>query len=224
MALDPIITGALISAGGALLGGAVGDARAPGVAKRVTAAEMRSKIITGREFGLHPLASIGAQTSGYSGSYLGDGIAEASRSVGQAVQERGREKKSAVLDAKRGELVDAQIAEARSRTLLNEANARSVGAVDPFKPRKENALVEVMLENGDIIFIPNPDLYEVSPTELATGRSLIEAARIAQKKVPEVPDFPANPQLGDLFRPEGRYEYQFTRSGWRQRRKRNGAK
>ena len=56
---------------------------------------------------------------------------------------------------------------------------------DPFEMRNENALINVLLENGEIIKMPNPDLYEVGPAELATGRAIIEGARQYQK--PEKP-------------------------------------
>lgn len=161
------------------IGGLIGQQMASGEAGKTAASEMRSKILTGREFGLHPLASIGASTSGYTGNYIGEGLAEAGRALGDQAARNRRDP----LEAKQGELLDAQIAESRSRTILNAAEAHSRGnVIDPYKMRTENALIRVKLENGDVIEMPNPDVYEVSPTELATARAIIEAARVYQSR------------------------------------------
>lgn len=223
--MDPIITAGLISAGSSLLGGVLGR----NAVKKTTSAEMRAKILTGKEFGLHPLASIGASSGGgYTGSYLGEGIAQAGAAAAQAVRDKADKKDP--LRIKEAELLDAQVEEARSRTRLNDLNAARSAGLDPFAPRKENALIQVKLENGEVVWVPNPDVYEIGPSELATGRTMLEGARVvgrvtANSPPPGTPEknFPKDPTLGQIYRPssEPRYEYQFTRQGWRQRKRRD---
>lgn len=180
--MDPFIGGALISAGGSLLGGLL-DRKA---SKNATGREMAQKIETGARYGLHPLASIGAQTSGYQPVY-----SQAFTSAGQAIQGGMSARADARADRRRERtqerLAEAQIAEAQSRTILNAANARRAlvgpGAPrDPYAMRQENALMSVRLENGDVVQVPNPDVYEISPTELATGRIVLEGGRALERQ------------------------------------------
>jgi len=135
--------------------------------------------------GIHPLAAMGA-ASGYqnpfggaspSGTAIGDGMA----ALGQ-LRQRKDQTKNRSLETK---LLNSQIAETQSRTILNQANAKRslVGPgspVDPYAPRQENALVKVKLEDGTIVWMPNPDVYEIGPTELATGRILLEGGRAVE--------------------------------------------
>lgn len=179
--MDPFIVGSLISGASSLLGGAL-DRKDQ---KHAAGREMEDKILMGRKYGLHPLASIGAQTSGYAPVMSG-----AFESAGNAIQtglaQRANARSASGLERKQEQLMDAQILEATSRTRLNEANAKRalVGTglpEDPFARRKENALVEVMLENGDVVLVPNPDVYEISPTELAAGRLMLEGGRVVSQ-------------------------------------------
>lgn len=147
--------------------------------------EMAQKIETGKRFGLHPLASIGAQTSGFQ-PVMSQAMTSAGQSIQQGMARAADRKGEAALQRKQEQLIDEQILEARSRTLLNTANARraAVGpgsAVDPYAPRKENALISVRLENGETVLVPNPDVYEISPTELATGRIVLEGGRQVER-------------------------------------------
>lgn len=171
--MDPFIVGSLISAGSSLLGGALD--------RKAQKGEMAHKINTGKAFGLHPLASIGAQTSGFQ-PVMNQALTSAGRSIQDGLMARETSASKAKADA----LLDAQIAEAQSRTILNKANAQRAlvgpGApLDPFAMRRENALIEVQLENGDKVLVPNPDVYEISPTELATGRMVLEGGRAVAK-------------------------------------------
>lgn len=75
--------------------------------------------------GVHPLALMGGGGAGYSGPISGSndqagGLAR----ISEALSEASDRKTNSKLDSKQSELIDAQIAEARSRTLLNSANAR----------------------------------------------------------------------------------------------------
>lgn len=178
--MDPILTSSLISAGGNILGGLLGKGKSPGQTVR---AQMRAAISTGAKYGLHPLASIGAASGGYStGNVLGDGLAAAADALAQGVAAKGEKAAADRAQIKAEEVADAQIAEARSRTLLNLQNAkRAAVTIDPYAPRRENALMRVMLENGETVLVPNPDVYEIGPGELTTGRVLLEGGRGIQR-------------------------------------------
>lgn len=220
--MDPFIAGSLITAGSSLLGGVL-DRKAQ---KSIEGIQMADKIRTGAKFGLHPLAAIGAQTSGYQPV-----MAQALTSAGQAIQtglaERSNSRAANQLQQKQERLIEEQILEARSRTALNLANAKRVvvgpgSPVDPYAMRTENALMAVRLENGDIVYVPNPDVYEISPTELAAGRGMLEGGRIVSK-IPQgeaPPVMPANPKLGQVYRPGNGMEYVYTKRGWRPRKER----
>lgn len=176
--MDPFVLGSLISSGSSFLGGLLDrkDQRAaPGN-------EMRQKIETGREYGLHPLVSIGAQTSGYQ-PVMSQAMSSAGQSIQTGLAERANAKAAASMAKKQEALIDEQILEARSRTMLNQANARRAlvgpGApADPFAMRKENAWIQVRLKDGTIVEIPNPDVHEISLTEALVGAGLLQGARI----------------------------------------------
>ncbi len=183
--------------------------------------------------GIHPLAALGS-AAGFQnpfagaapgGASMGGAIADAASQIGAGVAQAGKAKSNEAILA-------AQLAESRSRTILNQANAKRAligpgSTVDPFAPRQENALVEVELENGERILIPNPELYEISPSELATGRILIEGGRgisrvkKRQPKEDQTPEFqggfPRNPKIGDTVSINGRI-HTYTRQGWKLRR------
>ena len=161
--------------------------------------------------GIHPYAALGAG-AGYSNPYtsspVGSAIADGVGAVGDAIDGKIGEAKGKNLRAKQGELLDAQIAETRSRTVLNSANAKRAligprAATDPFGMRKENALIEVKLEDGTIVKIPNPDVYEIGPTELATGRGIIETSRGVKK----LKDTPESERRYQAFPTDGAFEY-----------------
>ena len=113
------------------------------------------------------------------------GNAIASGTVAQAANSVARQEQSRLgkMDQKQADLIDAQILEARSRTILNTANAKralvgpAAGPDDPFAMRQENALIKVRLEDGTIVQVPNPDVYEIGPSELLTGRAILESGR-----------------------------------------------
>lgn len=173
--MDPILGGALLSAGGRLLGGIFGQNNQAATQGDVTAREMRAKIETGKEFGLHPLAAIGAQTSGYAGNYLGDALGDAAGALGE-----GYAKARDPLSKKQGELIDAQVEEARSRTLLNKAEAASRirASMDPHGPgsgpqapgiQRTPLIQRVDSPDGKHGYGLNPDAFEIGLGELLTG-------------------------------------------------------
>lgn len=179
--MDPFIGGALISAGASLLGGFL-DSKEQRVAP---GREMQQKIDVGRANKLHPSVAIGAATTPYTPAF-GGALSEAGRAVQEGMSTKEAARLQRENQEKQNDLIDAQIMEATSRTLLNNANTRRTlmaqgSTVDPFAMRQENALIRVKLENGDIVTIPNPDVYEISPTELATGRIILEGGRALEK-------------------------------------------
>ena len=164
-----------------------------------------------KKAGIHPYAALGAG-AGYSNPYtsspVGSSIADGVGALGDAIDGKIGEAKGKDLKAKQGELLDAQIAETRSRTVLNSANAKRAligphASTDPFRMRKENALIEVKLEDGTVVKIPNPDVYEIGPTELATGRGIIETSR-GVKKLGETPK---DAQKYQAFPTDGAFDY-----------------
>lgn len=180
--MDPFIGAALVSAGASLLGGIFDRKDARESAGR----QMHQMIRTGAEYGLHPSTSIGANIPGYTPAF-GGALSEAGTAIQRGLSAREENRLQRENMKKQNQLIDAEILESTSRTILNNANARrtsmaSGSVVDPFAMRQENALIEVRMENGEIIRIPNPDVYEIGPTELATGRVLLEGARELQRQ------------------------------------------
>lgn len=177
--------------GSALLGGLFGSsAKKKELAYQREFAQhgIRWRVADAKAAGIHPLAALGSPGAQYQPSNATP-WADAARSIGEQLQQRTQGKTDKALAAKQGELLDAQVAEARSRTLLNETNAlramprpgvavrRPASQDDPYEMRQENALIKVRLENGEVITMPNPDVYEIGPAELVTGRGIIEGAR-----------------------------------------------
>lgn len=204
----------IFSAIGSVVGGLIGARSVSNQQKKAHQFEKR-RIQTlakdAKAAGIHPYAALGAGagysnpfTSSPAGSFIGDGVAAA----GQGIDEEFGKSASKSLASKQGELLDAQIAEARSRTVLNSANAKRTligpsAPTDPFAMRKENALIEVRLENGTIVKIPNPDVYEVGPTELVTGRTLLEGGR----GVKAAQDTPKSKQKYQAWPTDGAFDY-----------------
>lgn len=196
--MDPFIGGSLISAGGSLLGGILGKSKPPGLkyvqnaARASTRGGLSGAIQTARKHGIHALSALGS-AQGYSVPYggtdnsaLGAGIADAAATAGQAMASRGLRKKEE-------ELLDAQIAESRSRTLLNVENSRrplygpvpSISGItgglrgsDPGSTSGRGLRVEPtphlgarqVVALGDVEATgPNPEAFEVGLSELLAG-------------------------------------------------------
>lgn len=158
-------------------------------AKKQSYGSVKGAIQAGAEYGLHPLASIGGAT-GYSPS----GQTNPLEGIGEALQKLGARNENKALAAKEKELIDAQIAESRSRTLMNVGNARRgligsqgalgiTGSVVPaldsapgggkrgvrIEPEPQlGASQRVTLGSLDAIG-PNPEAFEVGLSELIAG-------------------------------------------------------
>jgi len=165
-----------------------------------------------KKAGLHPLVGATGANAQYiptNQNPLGDAAADIAQTLGQEAVAKRQAAGNKALNSKQEQLLDAQIAETRSRTLLNQSNAKRTlvgpgSAHDPFAIRKENALIEVQLENGEIVLIPNPDVYETGPSELATGRTLLEGARVVKRTrdphPPKTQKYKPSPRSGSQIR------------------------
>lgn len=181
--MNPLVGAALIEGGTSLLGGLLGGGTRGTSRENRQAAfgALQGQILAGQEFGLHPLAAIGAASGGspqYSGNYIGEGIAQAGRAAGDSIRAANAKDP---LETQQKRLLEAQIEETQSRTRLNNMNSIRTPPIDPYGIRRENALIEVKLENGEIVRIPNPDVYEIGPSELVTGRTILEGGRIGER-------------------------------------------
>lgn len=154
-----------------------------------------------RDMGLHPLAVLG--NSGVSGQY-GDGgsfgsgdtsfLGDAAYAAGNALRERADSRERAKdrnvqsrLNAKQMELIDAEIMEARSRTLLNQANVKRLLGPSPAvsgaaggletldnRPVKmdpaRNLAARQQVTLGDSTATGlNPEAFEIGLSELVAG-------------------------------------------------------
>lgn len=155
-----------------------------------------------KKVGIHPLAAIGASSfhepfnqTGADLALTADHLAGGLRDVFAAQQRKRQEaaevdqrKRDQVLQEKEATLIDAQIAESRSRTLLNAANAKRVaypdrplingtnGGIETLDGRplvKEPARniparQKVQLGKHEAIG-PSPEAFEVGLSELIAG-------------------------------------------------------
>lgn len=171
---------------------------------------LKAQVRAGAKVGLHPLASIGGNF-GYSdpasvlgeiargGSQIADRLEDLERSrKAEAGDKEDRSRLRALAEAQIA-LTEAEIAEARSRTLLNQANAKRVlvgprlldngthggmemqdrtaregKALDGRKvkmdPVRDAPLhTQSTTPGGDTYYLPNPDLFEVGINEIIGG-------------------------------------------------------
>lgn len=128
---DPIVTGSLITAGGSLLGGALGSSSASKAAnkdyrrqKEFAKNSIRWKVEDAKRAGLHPLFALGGGAS-FSPSIqtgstdLGSGIGEAAAALGRGYERSQAPKPGTPV----GQLGAQSIKESQSRILQNEAQA-----------------------------------------------------------------------------------------------------
>lgn len=168
---------------------------------------LKSTVKAGAKVGLHPLASIGYQ-GGYSepASVLGEiarGGGEISdqlnaidqRKIDQATTKK-QEARQAVLDAATLRRTEAEIAEARSRTILNNANSKrvldeagtgaigngSLGGLDQLTGRKVQneptrdapLFIRTTDKDGDTVYLLNEDVAGVGIDEaIAAGATIL---------------------------------------------------
>lgn len=144
------------------------------------------------QFGIHRLAVAGSP-AGY--SPVPSMAAEGAMQAGQALTDYAQSKGDKSIQRKQEQLVDAQIQEARSRTILNQANARrAVSGPQPGLGQATNRIAEALdrlpdggprgvrdepqpnlparqkVTIGDKTAVgPNPEAFEVGISELIAG-------------------------------------------------------
>lgn len=173
--------------------------------------QLKSTVKAGQKVGLHPLASIGFQ-GGYSepASLLGDiarggsNIAGELQNIDQRREEKATNKREQArqerLDALTAARTEAEIAEARSRYLLNLANFKralgeavpgtangSVGGLEQMegppspRPTQRDPHKDVPLWNksvqpdGSTVYIPNEEAFSVGLDEMLGSGSMVGA-------------------------------------------------
>lgn len=172
---------------------------------------LKSTVKAGQKVGLHPLAAMGYQ-GGYSepASVLGDIARGGSNIAGelQNIEQRRMEKatnqreerRQQRLDALTAARTEAEIAEARSRSLLNMANYKrtlgeavpgtsngAVGGIErmegvpPPRPTQRDPHKDVPIWNksvqpdGSTIYIPNEEAFSVGIDEMLGSGSIVGA-------------------------------------------------
>lgn len=213
---------------------------------------LRSTVNAARKLGIHPLAALGS-SSGYSSPVqIGGGsmVGQMADNIGQGIREfteakeRQREAKTAESLARKQEaLIDAEIAESRSRTLTNMANYKKtlegprVGTLGvtgglekvtqpstlyPGRPKENEpeknvpATIEVVGPNGHVYYMPNEEAFGVDIWEMM-GNLPIMAAQDLWRDVPRFEDTAA--KLRAKYGPGGSHEYVVNRragksGGW----------
>lgn len=195
--MNPAIAAAGISAVGNVVGGLLGKKKSKPwkTAYKTTMALARAA----DELGIHRLSLLSGAPGGYSGidgdSVLGDSVRYASDAVARGIEANEAAKRDAAdreanqeVEALNRALVTAEIAEARSRTLLNEANAKRLlegprpqtngthGGAEMLLGRQvsqDPARDMPALQIGDLggmkAYGPNVDLFEIGLSELIAG-------------------------------------------------------
>jgi len=133
------------------LSGFFGKDSAPSQGRQIYS-QVQGAVTAGKEFNLHPLAVLG-NTSSYApapANNVQDGLA----SMGNALQNMGQMKADKAAAAKANELMDAQIAEARSRTLLNLGNANRA-MVGPSAPTGATGGLEQIVGGAGTTYSPH---------------------------------------------------------------------
>lgn len=173
------------------IGGLFGRKRGPSPSEQAYG-QLQGAFKAADEAGLHRLAVAGSP-AGYSPAPQHDG--EGVMALGNAVREYAQDRTDKKTRQKQDALIDAQIEEARSRTILNQANARrAVSGPQPGLGQASNPVQEAFdrLSNDGSRRInreperdqpatqtvtlgrftgrgPNPEAFEVGLSELAAG-------------------------------------------------------
>lgn len=177
------------------VGGLFGATRKREKPRDTALEQLRGAFTAADEAGLHRLAVAGSP-AGYSPapSYAAEGLMNA----GQAIARYGEYREGRKLARKNEELVDAQIAEVRSRTVLNEANARralmvpqpGLGGAMPaiarafdntargkerpvsIEPERDMPATQTVTFGDQTGRGLNPEAFEVGISELLTGLAI----------------------------------------------------
>lgn len=250
--VSPAGLGLIGSVGSSLLGGIFGKKKQ----KNDTAFQREFaqkglgwKIQDGKKHGLHPLASIGGVGAQYQPT-AGSPMADAAAGVGRGIETYAARRQDAPLAKKQAELIDAQIAESRSRTLLNASNARrpiygptpgvtgvtsGLEGMDPGEggtrpvrrePTPDMPARQKVSLGKDSAVGPNPEAFEVGISELLAGAAIYGPQWLAKKisrnmssrAQKNAPPTRKGTRLGELVT-RGNFEYQWTKNGWKGRRK-----
>lgn len=188
---------ATIGTGVKILGGLKGIFGGGGSAATETRAVSRASIMgaadAADELGLHRLATMGGGGAGYSGP-VGDNQAAGLDMIANALLDKSEGSKNDKLQRKQEELIDAQIAESRSRTLLNASNSRrsiygpstnptgltgglealdsgpgGSGRTTVTEPQRDMPARQRVTFGGHDAVGPNPEAFEVGLSELLAG-------------------------------------------------------
>lgn len=185
--------GGLGSLVGGLFGG--GSSKSPNYKKQARDSILGA-VDAAREVGLHPLAALGAAGGGgggFSVPSVGDRVGNTLEGLGDTLQRFGDRKAEEPLQKKQLTLLDAEIAEARSRTVLNAANARRAltgpipkitgisGGLESLdrpplgrrpinvEPESNKSARQTVSLGRHTAVGPNPDAFEVGLSELIAG-------------------------------------------------------
>ncbi len=191
--LESLATGTKILGGlGNLLGG--GGDNAYSTAGQGIRGHMYGAAAAGKKLGIHTLSALGVNNPGYtpSNQQPGSGLLEA----GQALEDLRANREDKKLAQKQSELIDAEIAESRSRTFLNATNSRraligpnsnptgvtggieSIPGRDPGsngdrgtrrEPTPDQGATQRVSLGGHDAYGPNPEAFEVGVGELLAG-------------------------------------------------------
>ena len=189
--------------------------------------------------GIHPLAALGAVN--YQNPYAGrDPIGAAASDIGKHAAAKEGESVLKENARKEGELLVAQTEEARSRTRLNNANSvRASGGPTAPALYDDNGRpiihtqAQYILPSGEKVVGVNPEAAEVGPGELAIhglavgageGYAAVRGAYRTQDAQREYFDkfersLRTDVPYGTIVKDEvfKRFEWQYTKSGWRRR-------
>jgi len=147
--MDPVIGGALISAGSSLLGGLFGSKGDKGAARRQEALQrefaqhgVRWRVEDAKAAGLHPLYALGAQLPSYSPVYeqqepgIGPYLAEAGQNIGRAVAAsqtaQERQMNALILQRTAGELEESDLRRQLLQLEIDRARGASGGGFQTF--------------------------------------------------------------------------------------------
>jgi len=182
--MDPIIGGALISAGSSLLGGLFGSKGDKGAARRQEALQrefaqhgVRWRVEDAKAAGLHPLYALGAQLPSYSPVYeqqdpgMGPYLAEAGQNIGRAVAAsqtaQERQMNALILARTAGELEESDLRRQLLQLEIDRARGASGGSFQTFPVVNEQEALSAL-----------GGMTQITPTE-TVSRSLSDSSVMA---------------------------------------------
>lgn len=180
--MDPITAGALISAGGSLLGGLFGSDSARDAARQNARAQkefaqhgIRWRVADAKAAGLHPLYALGAQTPSFSPvhvqSPMGDAISQAGQHIGRGIQAKATSQEQ--------QLVRLEMMEKLSRIRENDARAALInqelhdlqqkGPKFPGVNTPESSVIPSVVPQDQVGSHPYQGMVKVKPAEVTAG-------------------------------------------------------